>query len=189
MSQPNENNTSQMAEEFAVEPAWGTHGPPAPGPSQPRTTTSVLGNLPHELLLAIMKSLSPQDVAKFAILNKTFYNIFKGDQTQILAAVLPRQPEFPIMIYLYTANELDRLSGGMLHPRLIKLERPHRTDTIELLHMKVPATTTYPARVVNVPHGGRPSNEYRLVPETTVGPEEIVLGGGDLIELWRQIRV
>lgn len=162
---------------------WGGGGP------LPETTICILDVLPYEMIVEVMKMMAPRDLARFVILNKKLYEIFRSEQAKILASVLVRQPEFNIMIYIYTYNELDRLSGGMLHPRIVDFERPSTSRTTNLLNVDEPTTTTYAMRMINVPINGRPSGVYQLVPETEVGPEETILNLWDLIELWKQMSV
>jgi hypothetical protein len=126
-----------------------------------------LAALPTELVVKVMKEMSARDLSVFIFSNKRLFAIFKADQTGIMAAVLKKQPEFEILLYLYTLKDTEFRPGGMLHPRTIEFDP----------ELESGRKITFLRAMVNFLEG-------RLIV-----PEKIVLFVEDIIELWMLVQV
>ncbi|KAI5923818.1 hypothetical protein F4810DRAFT_701011 [Camillea tinctor] len=78
-----------------------------------------LSFLPTEMIIKIMEQMTPKDVSNFVLANKRLFAIFKGNEVSMMVTILQNLPELEIMLYLYTATEMEMKPGYMLHPRTI----------------------------------------------------------------------
>ncbi|KAI0131160.1 hypothetical protein F4814DRAFT_437751 [Daldinia grandis] len=92
-----------------------------------------LYSMPNELILEIMKLLSPLDASNFALSSQRLFLVFKGSKESILTSVLQRLPELNILLYIYTAHEDESHTELMLCPRII--EYPRENSTISLMEL------------------------------------------------------
>jgi hypothetical protein len=165
-----------MAQELSDEPDGQ---PAAPATSQLSSKMAVTTNndalssavglaaLPHEMLVDIMKATSARDLSAFIFVNKRVFWVFKADQTGIMAAVLKKQPEFEILLYLYTLKDTEFKPGCMLHPRTIEFD-PELDSGRKI---------TFLRSMVNFLEG------------KLIVPEKIVLFIEDIVELFKLVQV
>ncbi|RYO86512.1 hypothetical protein DL762_004704 [Monosporascus cannonballus] len=127
----------------------------------------ILESLPVELILEIMKTMSPRDLSRLALLSKKLYAIFKENQATVMSSILLARPEFETMLYLYTADDRDFVPGQMLHSRIIDFDAGNESGAI-INFLSANAT--------------RGDGD-------TVSPEKKKLNTWDLIELWKWTKV
>ncbi|KAI8624592.1 hypothetical protein F5Y19DRAFT_467693 [Xylariaceae sp. FL1651] len=84
-----------------------------------QTSKASIQAVPMEIILDIMELMSPRELCNFGQTNKHFFQIFTDKQAHILLKILRQCPELEILLFLYTANEMDFHPDRMLHPRTI----------------------------------------------------------------------
>ncbi|KAI2783126.1 hypothetical protein F4815DRAFT_491750 [Daldinia loculata] len=90
----------------------------------------LLYSIPNELILEIMKLLSPLDASNLALSSQRLFLVFKGSKESILITVLQRLPEINILLYTYTAHKDESHFELMLCPRIIEYLRENFTISL-----------------------------------------------------------
>ena len=129
--------------------------------------TGRLRALPAEIILGIMTQMRVSDLTAFALTNKRHLQLFKDYQPRGMATVLMQQPEFELILYVYTTNRVDFCRGAMLYPRIISFDLGREDGAV--LHF-----THFPVSF----QGGK-----------LICPRKIKFGLQEVAQVWNMTRV